>query len=517
MYTFINRVNRRICKSFCKRFSSSKVTLWKPTVGLEIHAQINSNSKLFSAAPVDFASPVNTCVSLFDCAIPGTMPVLNRRCVEAGILTALALSCDLNEYSLFERKHYFYADLPAGFQITQQKKPLAINGKIEFYVTAEHNKMYTKSSKLKQIQLEQDSGKTLDYEDSGKVLIDLNRAGVPLMEFVFEPDLKDGEEAAALVKELMIVLKLLNTCSCKMEEGAMRVDANVSVAREGEPLGVRTEIKNIPSVRAVASAVKYEIQRHISILEAGGEIVNETRAWDVKTKKTIPMRRKEEHQDYRFMPETNLPPLRLHLDDDVENQHNLVDVSVIRKQLPDLPHQIRHKLRESYGLTFNMVSLLTNDQQLLTLFYDIVRNNPAYNPQYVALFLANELLTFIYKHKLKIEFCLEHRKFIQDLIGLCISQTITRSLIADVLEKMLSEGHKTPRQIVEENNWFRITDEDELTAICTEVIKNDPKTVRRAKSGIVTALNSLRNRVVIVSNKRADIGKTIAILDKLLQ
>ncbi|KAJ9577130.1 hypothetical protein L9F63_006302 [Diploptera punctata] len=213
---------------------TKNVKEWKGVVGLEIHAQINSASKLFSGAATEFSAPVNTNVSLFDAAIPGTLPVVNRRCIEAGVLTALALSCTLNPVSLFDRKHYFYADLPAGYQITQQRLPLAHSGELNFHVCIPgvQVKPYPKKARIKQIQLEQDSGKSLHDIEAARSLVDLNRAGIPLMELVFEPDLENGEEAAALIKELIIILQRLGTCSCKMEEGAMRVDANVSVHRE---------------------------------------------------------------------------------------------------------------------------------------------------------------------------------------------------------------------------------------------------------------------------------------------
>ncbi|CAH1970282.1 unnamed protein product [Acanthoscelides obtectus] len=278
-------------KSLCSQ--AIEKSQWQSVVGLEVHAQIKSNSKLFSGASTKFSSPVNTGVALFDCSIPGTLPVLNKRCVEAGVLTALALGCRVNPVSYFDRKHYFYADLPMGYQITQQRAPLAVQGELKFqvYTPAIHKKPYQAKVKIQQIQLEQDSAKSL--HDTDRSLVDLNRAGVPLMELVFDPDLKDGEEAAALVKELVLILQKLNTCSCKMEEGALRVDANVSIHKEGEPLGVRTEIKNIGSIRGVASAVESEIKRQIQVRNALGTITNETRAWDPINKTTVAMRDKE--------------------------------------------------------------------------------------------------------------------------------------------------------------------------------------------------------------------------------
>ncbi|XP_032688294.1 glutamyl-tRNA(Gln) amidotransferase subunit B, mitochondrial isoform X2 [Odontomachus brunneus] len=490
---------------------------WKPTVGLEIHAQIATKSKLFSNASTDFLSPLNSNVSFFDCATPGTLPVLNRKCVESAVLTALALSCQLNEISLFERKHYFYADLPAGFQITQQRRPIAIDGKIKFHVFGpEVPCPYFKSSKIKQIQLEQDSGKSLHHENMEKSLIDLNRAGVPLMEFVFEPDLSNGEEAAALVKELDLTLQLLGVCSGKMEEGAFRVDANVSVSdRDGE-LGVRTEIKNIGSVRAVAAAVTYEINRHISILEAGGEIFNETCAWDAIKKKTIPMREKEEKEDYRFMPETNLPPLRIHVREDLPNRDNLVDAVLLRRQLPELPKQIRQRLKDVLKISPALIIALMSNLELLQLFHRIIEENEKREPQLVANFLVNYLLTFIYKHKLTIESCTPHSEFIGEVIDLLQDKLINLLIATKILKELISGPKKLPKEIVQENNWFLISDTKLLEQMCLEVVERNPKIVKVYKKGKTKVAKALIGEIARNTRQCADMAAVAQIIERLL-
>lgn len=337
-----------------KNFSTKpevKTSEYKSVIGLEIHAQISSESKLFSGAKNTFASEINSCVSLLDAAIPGCLPVLNKRCVEAGVKTALALNCAINEISMFDRKHYFYSDLPMGYQITQQRAPLAGKGCLSFPVLtpAKNSKPYYKTVRIHQIQLEQDSGKSLHDDELKISLIDLNRAGVPLMELVFEPDLEDGEEAAALVKELILIFNSIETCSCKMEEGALRVDANVSIHKEGEPLGIRTEIKNIGSVRGVAQAIAYEIERQTIVKNNGGIIINETRQWDAISKTTIPMRDKEVVQDYRYMPEPNLLPLHLNMNSNESDEH--VNVKSLEKSLPILPQSLRDELINKYKLS----------------------------------------------------------------------------------------------------------------------------------------------------------------------
>nr|CAD7199734.1 unnamed protein product [Timema douglasi] len=362
---------------------------WESVVGLEIHAQISSVSKLFSGAGTQFASPVNESVSFFDAAIPGTLPVLNRRCVEAGIVTALALSCKINSVSMFDRKHYFYADLPAGYQITQQRAPLAQGGQLQFQVFTPgvHKEPYSKTSHIHQLQLEQDSGRSLHDDVARRTLIDLNRAGIPLMEIVFEPDLQDGEEAAALVRELSMILERLGTCSCRMDEGALRVDANISVHKKGSPLGIRTEVKNIGSVRAVAHAIQFEIDRQVGVLELGGSIVNETRSWDAQCRQTLPMRDKEEKQDYRFMPEPNLPPLRVVNDGETSADLSLVNVNELKTRLPELPAETRQKLGEQFRLPAESIIILvitemngwaqiTNPLEIKRICEDVIIKNP---------------------------------------------------------------------------------------------------------------------------------------------
>ncbi|KAG7187598.1 hypothetical protein KM043_016666 [Ampulex compressa] len=521
---FVKKCGKNVTKYLSHRTLCTNVrveknidTRWKSTVGLEIHAQIASKSKLFSNAGTNFACPVNSSVALFDCAMPGTMPVLNRNCVEAGVLTAIALSCQLQKMSMFERKHYFYADLPAGFQITQQKQPLAINGELQFYVftPGKHQVPYLKSSKIKQIQLEQDSGKSLHNNSTKRSLIDLNRAGVPLMELVFEPDLVDGEEAAALVKELILIFEILGTCSCKMEEGALRIDANVSVCQKGEPLGVRTEIKNIASVRGVAAAVQHEITRQISILEKGGKIVNETLTWDASGKKNISLREKEEKYDYRFMPETNLPPLCLHIDKDVKNTDDLVDVLLLQEQIPVLPHQMRHKLKETFHLTPAIITALMSDISLVQYFFNIVEKGTL-NPQLVGNFIVNEVQRFLHKHRLNMQFCIDHQYIFEELMALLQNKQINCTIARQVLNIFILDMGKLPMQIIEEKNWYLIRDEKRLEELCLIVINQKPYLVKKYKAGKMKYFTILVHNVLQLTEQCADSPLVIKIMQKLL-
>lgn len=351
---------------------------WESVIGLEVHAQIDAKSKMFSPAPTTFNSPVNSNVTYFDAAVPGTLPVLNKRCVEAGILTSLALGAELQHVSYFDRKHYFYADLPAGYQITQQRKPLSLGGCLQFPVDR-NQELGTPSEECRapviQLQLEQDSGKSLHDED--RSLIDLNRAGIGLMEIVFGPCLSHGEQAAGLVKELVLLLRRLRTCQARMDRGQLRVDANISVRRPGGELGVRTEVKNINSVRAVAKAIEFEVERQIGLLEAGGTVENETRSWDLNSKQTLGMRDKEAKQDYRFMPEPNLPPLRLY-DSGLESRtnSNMIDIAPLRTRIPKLPSEIRFNLQQEYGLSLEASSQLVSSPILLSFFEECASLKP---------------------------------------------------------------------------------------------------------------------------------------------
>ncbi|GAB0100477.1 Glutamyl-tRNA(Gln) amidotransferase subunit B, mitochondrial [Sergentomyia squamirostris] len=482
---------------------------WKSVVGLEIHAQISTNTKLFSGAPVEFAAPVNANVSLFDAAIPGTLPVLNEGCVRAGVTTALALNCKVNLESMFDRKHYFYADLPAGYQITQQRAPLARNGSLSFpvFVPGVTKKSYEKTVRLHQLQLEQDSGKSLHDDYDGKSLVDLNRAGAPLMEFVFDPDLSNGEEAAALVKELILILTRLGTCSCRMEEGALRVDANVSIHEEDSPLGIRTEIKNIGSVRGVAHAVTYEIDRQIEIVEGGGRIHNETRSWDASSKTTISMRDKEVLQDYRFMPEPNLPPLRL------KSQ----DIEQLQRDLPEMPEETRQSLIRDYSLPAETSIILVNEGILLKFFLEISNQLKDVPSKLVANILTNELLTVFNKNKAPIENCEILPKSLGKLIKMIHDGEVNLHMSRLILQELFDHPHECPVHIAEVNDWKQISDEREIEKLCQEVLDANPKLVEAYRAGKAKVFYAIVGEVAKKSSNRANMSLVVEKLKKMLK
>jgi aspartyl-tRNA(Asn)/glutamyl-tRNA(Gln) amidotransferase subunit B len=442
---------------------------------------------------------------------------LNRKCVESGIKTALALSCRINEVSMFDRKHYFYADLPAGYQITQQRAPLASDGSFTFpvFVPGVSKKPYYKTVRLHQLQLEQDSGKSLHDDELGISLIDLNRAGVPLMELVFDPDCADGEEAAALVKELILILNTLNTCNCKMEEGSLRVDANISIHKENEPLGIRTEVKNIGSIRAVAQAIAFEIDRQIKVKDKGGEIVNETRMWDAQTKATVPMRDKEVVQDYRFMPEPNLPPLHLNLKSEADD--DLVSVPAIQKSLPPLPHQLRESLMTEHNLPQEMAIILVNDPILLRYFNEVITSKPSRPTKVVSNLLVNELLSICNKNKIEIDSCQISSEQIGELVDMLESQDVNLNLARKILQEML-KAPKSPREIADENDWKQISDDVEIRRICSETLSTESgrKMQKAYKSGKTKVLLAIAGEINRKTDNKINMNRVMEILEELV-
>ncbi|XP_069023263.1 glutamyl-tRNA(Gln) amidotransferase subunit B, mitochondrial [Embiotoca jacksoni] len=488
-------------------------------VGLEIHAQINSNTKLFSGSSVGFSAPPNSLVSFFDASLPGTLPVLNKRCVEAAVMTGLAFNCTINKKSLFDRKHYFYADLPAGYQITQQRRPIAVDGMLTYSLLGgkKRSQVIRKNVHIKQIQLEQDSGKSLHDDVHSQTLIDLNRAGVGLMELVMEPDMSCGEEAAAAVRELQLILQALGTCQGNMSEGQLRVDANVSVHRPGEPLGVRTEVKNINSVRYLGRAIDYEIQRQIDVLQRGGTVQNETRAYDSKSGETIPMRDKEGLQDYRFMPEPNLPPLIVY-----ENNASLptgidacraVVVQKIKEGLPELPSVKRDRLVQTYGILPEHSFTLVNEDGLVEYFEAVLRATKK-EPRKVIGWLTNELLGHLKQQDMSVSQSPISPSALAELLELQETGHISSSVAKRVFQEMWRSSGKTALLIIQEQDLGLVSDTEQMHSICQKVVDSHPDEVHAIRNGNKKVLNKLMGLVQKETKGRADPVLVRAILQK---
>uniref|UniRef100_A0A665TH27 Glutamyl-tRNA(Gln) amidotransferase subunit B, mitochondrial n=1 Tax=Echeneis naucrates TaxID=173247 RepID=A0A665TH27_ECHNA len=468
-------------------------------VGLEIHAQINSNTKLFSGSPVNFSAPPNSLVSFFDGSLPGTLPVLNRRCVEAAVMTGLALNCTINRKSFFDRKHYFYADLPAGYQITQHRQPIAVEGILTYSLLGgkKMSQVIRKSVHIKQIQLEQDSGKSLHDDTHSQTLIDLNRAGVGLMELVMEPDMSCGEEAAAAVRELQLILQALGTCQGNMSEGQLRVDANVSVHRPGEPFGVRTEVKNINSIRYVARAIDYEIQRQISVLQRGGMVQNETR--HSPPNPSFP--------PFRFMPEPNLPPLIVYEDDASLptgiDACQAVVVQKIREELPELPSVKRDRLVQTYGILPEHSFTLVNEEGLVEYFEAVMKATKK-EPRKVIGWVTNELLGQLKQQDMSVSQSPISPPALAELLDLQEAGHISSSAAKQVFQEMWRSSSKTALQIIQEQDLGLVSDTAQLHSICQKVVDSHPDEVQAIKNGNKKVLNKLMGMVQKETKGRAD-------------
>ncbi|XP_067897207.1 glutamyl-tRNA(Gln) amidotransferase subunit B, mitochondrial isoform X1 [Heterodontus francisci] len=545
---------------------SAAQSKWSGVVGLEVHAQLCSKSKLFSGSEVQFSAPPNSLVSFLDASLPGTLPVLNKRCVEGAVMTGLALNCTINKKSTFDRKHYFYADLPAGYQITQQRCPVAVSGSLAYSICVGKNRNHVipKLVRIKQIQLEQDSGKSLHDDARTQTLIDLNRAGVGLMEIVMQPDMCCGDEAAAAVRELQLILQTLGTCRGNMAEGQLRVDANISVHRPGEPYGVRAEVKNINSARFLARAIDYEIQRQIEVLENGGKIINETRAFDYKSgrsnrsignnsasygkpqlshsfkvlpinnsrmvpkleelfhrlvkQKTISMRDKEGKQDYRFMPEPNLQPLVIYDNETLPsnvNPEQVVNIDHIREQLPELPNATRARLVEKYGILAEHSFTLVNEDGLVKFFETVVEQTQA-SPKKVIGWIINDFLALLKQNNLKVNQSSISPSALSELLNLLGKGFISSSAAKQVFVELWKAEGKTAAQIVEQKELGLIQDHKKLEQICQHVIEGHPAEVSEIQQGNWKVLNKLIGEVQRATHGRAAPTLVKAILEKKL-
>jgi len=348
---------------------------WEMVIGMEVHAQVISNSKLFSGSATDFGAEQNTQVSFVDAAMPGMLPVLNKFCVEQAVRTGLGLNAQINKKSVFARKNYFYADLPQGYQISQFEDPIVGKGEIEIDLADGT----TKKIGITRLHLEQDAGKSIHDQHPTKSFVDLNRSGSALMEIVSEPDISSPEEAAAYLSKIRMILRYLGTCDGNMEEGSMRADVNISVRKLGDKLGTRAEVKNVNSLKAVQSAIEFEVERQIDIIEGGGQIVQETRLWDPAKMETRSMRSKEEAHDYRYFPDPDLLPLVL--------EDGLVES--IQSALPELPDQKKHRFMSDYGLSLYDSSVLIAERARAEYFETVTNDN---DPKLAANWVINELL-----------------------------------------------------------------------------------------------------------------------------
>ncbi len=438
---------------------------WEVVIGLEVHVQLNTRTKLFCGCQASFGAEPNTQTCPVCLGMPGQLPVVNAEAVRKAVLFGLAIDATINLTSRFDRKNYFYPDLPKGYQITQYHTPIIEHGVLP--VPTEEGE---KRVRIVRTHLEEDAGKSL-HEAPGVSWIDLNRAGVPLIEIVSAPDLRSADEAVAYLKQLHQLVRFLGISEADMEKGQFRCDANISVRRPGQPLGVRTEIKNVNSFRFVKQALEYEAARQIEILENGGEVVQETRLFDPKRGETRAMRTKEEAHDYRYFPEPDLPPLVL--------DEQFVDA--VRAGLPELPWQMRARFAREYGLSAYDAQLLTQSRELAAWYEALVAAHPA-DPKRCANWLANELLGRLHEQGLDITQAPITPAMLGKLLDRIADGTISGKIAKDVLDEMLASGEEADA-IIEKKGLKQITDPAAIDAVIREVLEENPEQLAQYRAG----------------------------------
>lgn len=444
---------------------------WEVVIGLEIHAQIISESKLFSNASTKFGAGPNENVSYVDAALPGVLPVINSFCVDQAIRTGLGLNAEINKVSFFDRKNYFYADLPQGYQITQYFHPIVSGG----YVDIEKDDGGVRRVNIHHIHIEQDAGKSIHDQSPVKSFIDLNRSGIALMEIVTEPDMRSAEEVAMFLQKLRSILRYLKTCDGNMDEGSMRADVNISVHRPGTPYGTRAEVKNVNSIKFMATAVNYEIERQIEIIENGGEVDQETRLFDSARGVTRTMRSKEDAQDYRYFPEPDLPPLVL--------EQSRIDA--LKKTIPELPDEKSKRFQQDYDLPKYDAELISSEMEIAD-YYEKALAATKTTDKTVAKLLSNwllgELFALLNKSSRSISESDISAENLAELIMLIKNEVISGKIAKEVLELMWNEKKKAS-VIVEEKGLKQITSTDEIKKSLQAVLDENQDKVAEYKSG----------------------------------
>lgn len=446
-------------------FIEGKTGQWEVVIGLEVHAQVTSNAKLFSSSSTKFGSDPNSQVSLVDAAMPGMLPVINKYCVEQAVRTGLGLKAKINNFSKFDRKNYFYADLPQGYQISQFKFPIVGEGEIVLDMP-----YGTKVVGIERLHLEQDAGKSLHDQDPQNSFVDLNRSGVALMEIVGKPDLRSPEEVAQYVKKLRSIMRYLNTCDGNMDEGSLRADVNVSVRKAGTTeLGTRCEIKNVNSIKFMQQAIEYEAKRQVEIIEEGGKIDQETRLFDTKKIETRTMRSKEDAHDYRYFPDPDLLPLIL--DQEFVNK--------IKDSLPELPDEKKARLMNDFGLSIYDASIVISDQDISEYYEEVAKNS---DYKLAANWMIVELFGVLNKEGKEIKDSPVSAKNLSKLINLIKDNTISGKIAKTVFEEMV-KNDQDPDKIVEDKGLKQQSDPKELEKIIETIVKNNQDKVEQYKSG----------------------------------
>ena len=467
-------------------------------IGLEVHAQVLSESKLFSTSSTKFGSEPNTQVSLVDAAFPGMLPVINEHCIKQAVKTGIGLKAKINKRSIFDRKNYFYADLPQGYQISQYKNPIVGEGSVILDMPNGE-----KNIGIERLHLEQDAGKSIHDIDPQNTLVDLNRSGVALMEIVSKPDLRSLDEVNAYIKKLRSIMRYLGTCDGNMQEGSLRADVNVSVRKKGDKkLGTRCEIKNVNSIKFMQMAIDFEANRQVDVIEEGGSIDQETRLFDTKKNETRSMRSKEDAHDYRYFPDPDLLPLELN--------DNYIDQ--IKKDIPELPDEKKKRFIEKFKLSPYEANILVSDIEISKYFEDVSKNSDV---KLATNWITGELFALLNEKNIEITESPISSKNLSKLINLIKDGTISGKIAKSVFE-IMRDGDKDPITIVEEKGLKQQSDPKELENLINKVITENPKNVEAYKSGKDKLFGFFVGQVMKNSNGKANPKLVNEILKKKL-
>jgi aspartyl-tRNA(Asn)/glutamyl-tRNA(Gln) amidotransferase subunit B len=471
---------------------------WEVVIGLEIHAQVISKAKLFSGAATAFGAEPNTQVSFVDAGFPGMLPVINRFCVEQAIKTGLGIAGTVNPRSVFDRKNYFYADLPQGYQISQYQQPIVSAGSLLLDMPDGS----TRRIGITRLHLEQDAGKSLHDQHPSQSYIDLNRSGVALMEIVSEPDLRTAEEAGLYIKKLRSILRYLGTCDGNMEEGSLRCDCNVSVRKPGQPFGTRTETKNVNSIRYVMQAIEYEARRQIEVIEGGGEIRQETRLFDPGKGTTRPMRSKEHAHDYRYFPDPDLLPLEL----------DPAWIDQVKRSLPELPDQKKARFIADYKLSPYDAGVLVAEQEAAQFYETVAKGR---DPKLASNWVTTELFGVLNRQNKAIQDSPVSAKALGGLIDLISDGTISGRIAKEVFEAMVETG-KDAAAIVEEKGLRQVSDTGAIEAAIDEVMAKNQDKVAEYRSGKEKLFGFFVGQTMKATGGKANPGVVNELLKKKL-
>ncbi len=471
---------------------------YEVVIGLEVHAQVNSESKLFSTSSTKFGAEPNTQVSLVDAAFPGMLPVINEFCVKQAIKTGIGLKAKINKRSVFDRKNYFYADLPQGYQISQFKDPIVGEGKVILDMPDGQ-----KEVGIERLHLEQDAGKSIHDLDPKNTFVDLNRSGVALMEIVSKPDLRSPDEVNAYVKKLRSIMRYLGTCDGNMQEGSLRADVNVSVRRKGtKEFGTRCEIKNVNSIKFMQMAIEYEANRQVDLIEDGQSIDQETRLFDTKKNETRSMRSKEDAHDYRYFPDPDLLPLEVS-DDFIEK---------LKLEIPELPDEKKKRFIEKFKLSPYDATILVSDNEISNYFENVIKKSDV---KLATNWIIGELFAALNEKNLEITESPISAGNLSKLINLIKDETISGKIAKTVFEHMM-EGDKDPKKIVEEKGLKQESDPKALEALIDKVIDDNREKATEYKSGKVKLFGFFVGQVMKVSGGKANPQLVNEILKKKL-